>query len=41
MSDRGPESVLATDVEMLKAHEKEMDNNNKRIKSFIHSWLWF
>lgn len=37
MSDRGPESVLATDVEMVKAHAKEKENNNKKIKSFLHS----
>lgn len=40
MSDRGPESVLATDIEMVKAHAKEKDNNRKKI-SFIHSWPRF
>lgn len=38
MSDRGPESVLATDIEMVKAHAKE---NNSKKKSFIHSWPQF
>lgn len=40
MSDRGPESVLATDVEMVKAHAKGKGNNSKK-KSFIHSWPQF
>lgn len=41
MSDRGPESVLATDIETVKAHAKEKNNNNNKIKSFIHSWPQF
>lgn len=41
MSDRGPESVSATDVEMVKAHAKEKGNNCKKKKSFIHSWPQF
>lgn len=30
MSDRGPESVSATDIEMVKAHAKEKGNNCKK-----------
>lgn len=33
MSDRGPESVLAT--EMVKAHTKEKDNNSKKNPLYI------
>lgn len=35
MSDRGPESVSATDVEMVKAHAKEKGNNCKKNRLYI------
>lgn len=37
MSDRGPESVLATDVEIVKAHAKEKGNNSK--KKIVYTFL--
>lgn len=38
MSDRGPESVSATDVEMVKAHAKEKGNNCKK-KKIVYTFL--
>lgn len=37
MSARGPESVSATDVEMVKAHAKEKGNNCK--KKIVYTFL--
>lgn len=39
MSDRGPESVLATDIEMVKAHAKENNSKKKIVYTFLASVL--